>query len=572
MNPAGTAFIYASAQIVLFLSVLALIAKPLGAYILRVYSGERTILSFVLRPVEKLVYRLCGIDPDDEMSWKGYAFAAVAFGLVSGAAMYLLLRTQQWLPFNPQHFGNLPPDLAWNTTASFITTTNWQFYAGENTLSYLSQMAGCAWQNFIAGATGLAVALAFIRGLTRSNASRLGNFWVDLVRGVLYVLLPISVLATLIFVWQGIPQNLNPYVMLTSIEGFHQTITGGPMASQEIIKLLGGNGGGFVAANSASPNENPTAITNFLELLAMFFIPASLTYTFGKMSGNVRQGWLIFSAMALLFVIGFAASQVAETAGNPLIHQLGANGGNMEGKEARFGVSGAGISLAVATDSGAGASNFAYDSLTPIGGLVALIDMQIGGIIFGGVGSGLYGMLIVAILTVFIAGLMVGRTPEYLGKKIERREIQFVILAVLVVPLVVLIPAAVAVLTPAGLATLGNAGPRGFTEIIYAFSSSAVGNGSAFAGLGANTFYELLLGVVMLAGRYLTMIPALALAGSFAKQPVRGSTRGTFRTDSLLFLFLLVAVAIVDSALVFLPADTLGPIAEHLLLGQGKTF
>ena len=564
--------VYAAGQALVFFAVLALLVKPLGDYMLRVFAGERTPLSSLLRPIEAAFYWICRIDAGEEMHWKTYASSVLAFGLVSAGAMYALLRTQQWLPLNPQHFGNMAPDLAWNTAASFVTTTNWQFYSGESTLSYLAQMAGCAWQNFVAAGTGLAVAMAFIRGLTRPSGRTLGNFWVDLTRGTLYVLLPLCVGGTLLLVWQGIPQNFNAFADVTSLEGFKQTITGGPMASQEIVKLLGGNGGGFVAANSSSPNENPTPLSNMLELLAMFLIPGALTYTFGKMARDTRQGWAIFTAMSLLFAAGFFASQFAEAAGNPLVHALGVGGGNMEGKEVRFGVDGAGLSLAVATDSGAGAANFAYDSLSPIAGLIALIDMQIGEVIFGGVGSGLYGMLVLAVLTVFIVGLMVGRTPEYLGKKIERREIQYVILALLAVPLAVLVPAAVASLTPAGVATLGNGGPHGFSEIVYAFSSSAAGNGSAFAGLGTSTFYNVALGLVMLTGRYLPMIPALALAGAFVAQPVRPLTGGTFRTDSALFTLLLVGVALIDSALVFLPADTLGPVAEALLLAGGKTF
>jgi K+-transporting ATPase ATPase A chain len=563
---------YACVQASVFLVVFGLLVRPIGDYIARVFAGERTLLSGIFRPIEAALYRLCRIDPSEDMHWKTYAFAVLAFGVVSGATLYVMLRTQAWLPLNPQHFGNIAPDLAWNTAASFVTTTNWQFYSGENALSYLTQMAGCAWQNFVAAATGLAVVIAFLRGLTRANIATIGNFWVDLVRGTLYVLLPICVIGTVFFVWQGIPQNFNAYATVHSLDGFAQTITGGPMASQEIIKLLGGNGGGFVGANSSSPNENPTPLTNFIELMAMFLIPGALTSTFGKMARNTRQGWMIFAAMVVLFVGGFVLSQYAESAGNPLVHTLGLSGGNMEGKEVRFGIDGAGLSLAVATDSGAGASNFAYDSLTPLGGFVAMMNMQIGEIIFGGVGSGLYGMLVLAVLTVFIIGLMVGRTPEYLGKKIERREIQYAVLALLAVPLVVLVPAAIAARVPQGIATLGNSGPHGFSEIIYAFSSSAVGNGSAFAGLGANAFYNVLLGCVMLAGRYLPMIPTLALAGAFAVQPLRPATSGTFRTDTTLFAILLIAVALIDSALVFLPADTLGPIAEQLLMAAGKTF
>ncbi len=541
-------------------------AAVLAPYITNVFEGRRTWLSAVLLPVERAVYRLCGVDPQQEMTWVEYALAALAVSLVGLAVLYVLLRVQALLPLNPQHFSSLSPELAWNTAISFSTTTDWQFYAGENTMSYLSQMMGLAWQNFLAAATGLAAGIAVIRGFARRRSSTLGNFWTDFVRGLLYVLLPLSVLFALLFAWQGIPQNFSPYIAATSAEHFVQSITGGPMASQEAIKLLGGNGGGFVAANSASPNENPTGLSNLLELLAMFLIPAALPLVFGRMTGSPRAGRAILLAMFVLFGAAFVCAQFAESAGNPLVHALGVSGGNMEGKEQRFAVDNAGLSLAVATDSGNGASNFAYDSLMPLGGLVAMVNMQLAEIVFGGVGSGLYGMLVFAVITVFIAGLLVGRTPEYLGKKIERREIQFALLAVLIFPALILAGTAVAAVIKPGLATLTTSGPHGFSEILYAFTSVAANNGSAFAGLGPNLFYDLVTGVVMLGGRFLVMIPTLALAASLASRPVNDKTTGTFRTDDTFFAGLLTAVILVVGALTFLPADALGPIAEQVML------
>ncbi len=554
-----------------FFLVLLVCVKPLGIYLDEVFAGRRNVLSRVLGPIEQIVYRICRIDASREMSWRTYAFALLAISVASVAATYAALRCQASLPLNPQHFPNLAPDLAWNTAVSFATTTDWQFYSGENTMSYLSQMAILAWQNFIAAAVGLTVAIALARGLARQKVGTIGNFWVDLTRSILYVLLPLSIVFSLAFLIEGVPQNLHAYLDVKTLDGATQTITGGPMASQESIKLLGGNGGGFVAANSSSPNENPTAFTNFLQLLAMFLIPATLTYTFGRIVRDARQGWAIFWAMSVLFIVGAVAATIPEVAGNPLVHALGVSGGNFEGKDVRFGIGDAGLSLAVATDSTVGAGNFTYDSLTPIGLLVAMVNMQLGEVAFGGVGSGLFGMLAFVLLTVFVAGLLVGRTPEYLGNKIERREITLVILALLAYPISVLVPAALASVAPQGLATLTNAGPHGFSEILYAFSSAAASNGSAMGGLGANTFYRVALGIGMLVARYAAIIPTLALAGAFAAKPRNDSTKGTLRTDSALFVALLIVNVTITGALTFLPADALGPIVEHLQMIGGVT-
>jgi K+-transporting ATPase ATPase A chain len=555
-----------------FLLLIIALAVPLARYMEAVFSGGRTTAGTVLGPLERLIYRICGIDPDLEMTWSGYACAALALALAGAVLLYLILRFQDRLPLNPQHFSGLDPEIAWNTALSFVTTTDWQFYSGENTLGYLAQMTGIAWQNFIAAGAGLAIGVAVIRGFARSQAKTLGNFWVDFVRSILYVLLPLSIVFGLLFVVEGIPQNFNAYATVTNPEGFVQAITGGPMASQEAIKLLGGNGGGFVAANSSSPNENPTGFSNFLELLAMFLIPAAFPFLFGRMVGKPRAGYALMLAMIVLFVAAVAGAQPAESAGNPLVHALGVSGGNMEGKETRLGVPNAGLSLAVATDSGNGSSNFAYDSLTPLGGMVAMIDMQLAEIVFGGVGTGLAGMLVFAILTVFIAGLLVGRTPEYLGKKIERREVQFALLAILIFPALILIPAAIAAVLPAGLATLSNAGPHGFSEILYAFTSLAANNGSSFGGLGSNLFYDISTGLVLLGGRFAVMIPTLALAGALAARTTNEKNTGTFRTDNVFFSGLLIAVIVIVGALTFVPALALGPLAEHLLMLQGKTF
>jgi K+-transporting ATPase ATPase A chain len=557
--------------IVFFLIVLGL-TKPVGSYMARVFAGERTWLTPLLQPVERSVYRLAGVREDEEMTWYAYALAMLAFSVVGLVYMYALLRTQKWLPFNPQHLDNLAPDVAWNTAVSFLTNTNWQFYSGESTMSYLSQMAGLAWHNFVSAAVGIAIAVAVVRGLVRTTVKTLGNFWVDLTRCSLYVLLPISIVAGLFLVSQGVPQNFHAYQEVRSIEGFSQSITGGPMASQEVIKELGTNGGGFVNANSASPNENPNPLTNLIEMVLIFSLGAGLTYTYGKMVKDTRQGWAIFTAMAFVFFVGFITAYWAESAGNPIVHHLGVAGANMEGKECRFGAAASALFATVTTDTSCGAVNSMHDSFMPLGGLVPLVNMQLGEIIFGGVGSGLYGMIVFVVLTVFIAGLMVGRTPEYLGKKIERREVQFAILAVLVTPVLCLVPTAVASIVPVGLATLNNGGPHGFSEILYAFTSTNANNGSAFAGLGPNLFYNLATGVNMMFGRFTVAIPALALAGALAGKKAVPEGVGTFTTHSPIFVALLIGVIVIVGALTFLPADALGPIVEHLFVSQGSTF
>jgi len=564
--------IYGWLQAIVLVLALVPAMNPLGTFMARLFAGERTFLSPVLGPVERGIYRACGIDAAQEMSWSAYALALLAFSIAGFAFLYVLLRTQAWLPFNPQHFANLPPDLAWNAAMSFLTNTNWQFYSGESTMSYLSQMAGLAWHNFVSAAAGIAVAIAVIRGVVRSSATTLGNFWVDLTRATLYVLLPIAFVGALLLAWQGVPQNLDAYRTIRTLEGASQTITGGPMATQEAIKELGTNGGGFVNANSSSPNENPTPFTNILELFLILVIPFALLSTYGRMARDARQGWAIFAAMAILLVAGFAGAYGAEAAGNPIVHAMGVTGGNMEGKETRFGIAGSSLFASITTDTSTGAVNAMHDSFTPLGGLVPIVNMQLGEIVFGGVGSGLYGMLIFVVLTVFIAGLMVGRTPEFLGKKIEARDVQLAILAILVTPVLTLVPTAVAVLLPAGLATLNNAGPHGFSEILYAFTSTNANNGSAFVGLGGNTFYDVATGLNMLFGRFAVAIPALALAGSLARKVAAPAGAGTFTTTSPIFVVLLLGTILIVGALTFLPADALGPIVEHLLVQQGKTF
>ncbi|HEX3458145.1 MAG TPA: potassium-transporting ATPase subunit KdpA [Candidatus Baltobacteraceae bacterium] len=557
---------------IIFFAIVMALTRPLGAYMTRIFQGERTWLSPVFLPLERLIYRLCGVREDEEMTWYAYALSVLGFSVIGLIYLYVLLRTQQWLPFNPQHISNMTPDLAWNTAVSFTTNTNWQFYSGESAMSYLSQMAGLAWHNFVSAAAGIAIAVAVVRGLARTNAKTLGNFWVDLTRCSLYVLLPISIVVGLFLVWQGVPQNFHAYETVKSIEGFTQSITGGPMGSQEAIKELGTNGGGFVNANSAGPNENPTPLTNLVEMLLIFALGAGLTYMYGKMVKDTRQGWAIFTAMALLFFAGFAVAYWAEAAGNPILHHMGVAGANMEGKECRFGAAASSLFATVTTDASCGAVNAMHDSFMPLGGLVPLVNMQLGEIVFGGVGSGLYGMIVFIVLTVFIAGLMVGRTPELLGKKIERREVQFAILAALVTPVLCLVPTAVAAVVPAGLATLNNAGPHGFSEILYAFTSTNANNGSAFAGLGPNVFYNLLTGVNMLFGRFAIVVPVLALAGAMAGKKSVPEGPGTFTTHSPIFVALLLGVIVIVGALTFLPAVSLGPIVEHLLLLQGKTY
>jgi K+-transporting ATPase ATPase A chain len=552
--------------------VVALCVKPLGMHMERVFEGKRVWISWALRPCEVGVYRICGIRQDREMSWKRYAFAVLAFSFMGFVYLFVLLLTQQYLPFNPQNAPNMAPDLAWNTAVSFMTNTNWQFYSGETALSQLSQMAGLAWHNFVSAAVGIAIAVAVMRGLTRRESNTIGNFWVDLTRATLYVLLPICLAGALAFCALGVPQNFNHYTTITTLEGGKQVLPQGPIASQEIIKELGTNGGGYVNANSAAPMENPTPLSNAIQMIAIFLIGAALTYTYGRYARDQRQGWALFAAMSFLFAVGFAAVYAAEAAGNPLLHAAGVAGANLEGKETRFGTAASALFATITTDTSCGAVNAMHDSFTPLGGLVLLLNMQLGEVVFGGVGSGFYGMIVFVILTVFIAGLMVGRTPEYLGKKIERREVQFAILATLVVPVFALIATGIASVLPAAQATLGNSGPHGFSEMLYAYSSGVNNNGSAFGGLGTNMWWNVSMGIVMLAGRLGMIIPVLALAGALAKKRVVATSTGSFGTTSPLFVFLLISVIVIVGALTFFPADALGPVVEHLLMNKGTTW
>ena len=559
-------------QAALVFALVCLLVKPVGAYMARVFEGERVFLTPVLGPVERVIYRLARVDATREMGWKAYAFSVIAFSLVSFAYLYALLRLQAFLPLNPQGFGNLAPDLAWNTAISFMTNTNWQFYSGESTMSYLSQMAGLGWHMFVSASTAIAIAIALIRALARRQMNTIGNFWVDLTRSCLYVLLPIAFVGALLLIWQGVPQNFDGYTTATTIEGAKQSIPQGPMASMEIIKELGTNGGGFVNANSASTWENPTGLSNLIELVCIFLLGGALTYAFGRYVKNQRQGWALFAAMTTLFLGGFIVAYWAEAAGNPAVHALGVLGGNMEGKETRFGIAASALFATMTTDTSCGAVNAMHDSFTALGGLVPLFNMQMGEVVFGGVGSGFYGIIYYAILTVFIAGLMVGRTPEYLGKKIERKEVQLAILAALVVPVFALIPAGIASVLPTALATLNNGGPHGFSEVLYAYTSTVNNNGSAFAGLGSNTWWNISTGVVMLFGRIAIMIPVLALAGALVRKQAVATTAGTFQTTSSIFVVLLIGVILIVGALTFFPADALGPIVEHLLNLQGKVY
>jgi K+-transporting ATPase ATPase A chain len=567
-------------QFALYSLVLLATVRPLGAYMARVFEGERTWLDPILRPIERLIYWIGGVNSKDEMGWRQYAFALLGFSAVSLAVTYVLERVQQWIPFgNPQHLAAVGPDLAWNTAASFTTNTNWQSYVPEQTMSYLTQMAALATHNFFSAAVGIAAAIALIRGIKRAKSGTIGNFWVDATRAILYILLPISIVFALALVAQGVPQNLNAYTEAHTLEGATQTIAQGPVASQEAIKMLGTNGGGFFNANSAHPFENPTPLTNFLEMLSIFLIPAGLTYTLGRMTGSPGHGWAVFAAMFVLFAAGFASLYWAEAQPHPALHgavQAGnpAGPGNMEGKETRFGVSQSALFATITTDASCGAVNTMHDSLTPLGGMVPLVNIMLGEVIFGGVGSGLYGMLIFVVLAVFIAGLMVGRTPEYLGKKIEAYDVKMSMLYVLIFPLIILSLAAVFVLSPKiGLSSLANQGPHGLTEILYAFSSATGNNGSAFAGLNANTWwYNVVLGWAMLAGRFLMVVPVLALAGNMAQKKSVPPSPGTFPVNGSLFAILLVGVILILGALTFFPALSLGPILEHFLLHQGQLF
>ncbi len=568
-------------QLAVYFLIVAVISVPLGLYMARVFSHERTLLDPVLSPVEKLIYKICGIHPGVEMGWAGYATSMLAFSLISMIFLYALQRLQYYLPFNPQGLAGVAPGLAFNTAASFATNTNWQAYSGEQTMSYLTQMLGLTSHNFLSAAAGIAMAAAVIRGFARRSAKTIGNFWVDLTRTTLWVLIPISLIFALVLVWQGVPDNLGPYVNATTLEGDSQTIAEGPVASQEVIKELGTNGGGFMNANSAHPYENPTPLTNLLEMLAIFSIGAGMTHTFGKMVGDRRQGWTLFAVMSILFVVGAGAAGLAEQHGNPQFTAMGIDpaasgaqsGGNMEGKEVRFGIVESAMWATATTDTSCGAVNSMHDSYTPLGGLVPMINMQLGEVIFGGVGSGLYGIIVMAVLAVFIAGLMVGRTPEYLGKKIEAREMKLAMLYVLIFPAVILIPTAVATVLPAGLSSMSNPGPHGFSQILYAYTEAGANNGSAFAGLNANTaFYNVTMAIVMLLGRFMMAIPALAIAGSVAAKKTTAVSAGTFPTDGVPFVLLLIGVILIVGALTFFCAVALGPIVEQLLMASGKLF
>ncbi len=568
-------------QIVVFVVVVALLARPMGSYMARVFKREKTLLDPILRPIEKLIYRICGVDPDREMRWTTYTSTMLIFSMVCTIVLYAILRLQSIHPWNAAHAPSMDPYLAFNTAVSFVTNTNWQAYSGETSASYFTQMFGLTWQNFISAGVGIALAIAFIRALARHSVEEIGNFWADLVRSCLWVLLPLSIVLCLIFVSQGVIQNLSHYTHAITVEGARQTIAQGPIASQEAIKMIGTNGGGFFNANSAHPYENPTPITNLLQVLAIFLIPAGLTYTFGRFVGNQKQGWALFAAMMVLFVMGVSGVYWAEQQGNAILTHSGVNqsitaaqsGGNMEGKEVRFGISGSALFATATTDASCGAVNSLFDSYTPLGGGIVMLNIALGEIIFGGVGSGLLGMLVYAILAVFIAGLMVGRTPEYLGKKIEGKEMKMAMLAVLVLAASILGFSAVASVTHAGLASRANMGPHGLTEILYAATSATGNNGSAFAGLNANTpFYNTVLGLAMLIGRFLFIVPIMAIAGSLVKKKRVPESSGTFPTTGPVFVGLLVGVILIVGALTFFPAYALGPVVEHLLMHAGRVF
>ena len=585
-------------QIGLFVAVLFLITKPLGIFLVRVFERQKTWLDFLLRPVEKLIYRLTAVDETREMRWTEYAVAMLAFSGVSMVLLYLMERVQswKWLPFNPQGFASLAPDLAWNTAASFTTNTNWQAYVPETTMSYLTQMAGLAYHNFASAAVGIALAIALIRGISRRESNTIGNFWVDLTRCFLWVLLPICLVVALVFVSQGVVQNLRPYAVAQVVQP--QTISGtdaggkatskvvtqqiiatGPVASQEAIKMFGTNGGGFFNANSSHPFENPTPFTNFLQILLIFAIPSALTYALGRMTHASRHGWAVWAAMLALFLVGVTTAYWAEARGNPLL--VGVNqqasatnpGGNMEGKEVRFGIANSALFATVTTDASCGAINSWHDSFTPLGGLVPLVNILLGEVVFGGVGSGLYGMVVFVIMAVFLAGLMVGRTPEYLGKKIEAYDVKMAALAVLIFPLTVLLLSAVSSASGFGTSSITNPGPHGLSQILYAYTSAAGNNGSAFAGLNANTlWYNSSTGIATLLGRFFAVIPILAIAGNLGRKKHVPQSAGTFPVTTPLFTGLLVSTVVIIGALTFFPVLSLGPILEHLLMLAGRSF
>jgi len=580
-------------QILFFLLVVLALTKPLGAFMTRVFNREKTFLDPVLRPIEKLLYRLTGVDEAKEMRWTEYAGAMLIFSGVTMAVLYFLQRVQSHLPLNPQKLPGVAPDLAFNTAASFTTNTNWQAYVPETTMSYLTQMAGLAYHNFISAAVGIALAIAIVRGIARREQNTIGNFWVDMVRATLWVLMPICILGALFLVWQGVPQNLKPYetvqlldpqtVQTTDSSGKattqivkEQTIAQGPVASQEMIKELGTNGGGFFNTNSSHPYENPTPLTNLFEMVLIFAIGSGLTYTLGQMTHSPRHGWAVWCAMAILFLAGITAGYAAEARGNPLL-QTPANhlqaAGNMEGKEVRFGIANSALWSVVTTDTSCGAVNSMHDSFTPLGGMIPLVNILLGEVVFGGVGSGLYGIIVFIILSVFIAGLMVGRTPEYLGKKIEAFDVKMAMLTVLIYPLFVLVYTGIAVVSKFGLSSLANAGPHGLSEIFYAYAEAGANNGSAFAGLNANTlWYNSSMASTMLFGRFFMVIPVLAIAGSLVRKKHVPESSGTFPVTTPLFSGLLISVILIVGALTFFPALSLGPILEHLLMYAGKTF
>ncbi len=583
-------------QIGLFLLVIFILTRPLGVFMTRVFSGEKTFLDPVLRPVERIVYRLTGVDEKHEMRWTEYAAAMLLFSGVSMALLYLIERTQKWLPLNPQKLPNVDPALAFGTAASFSTNTNWQAYSGESTMSYLTQMAGLAYHNFASAAVGIVLAVVVIRGIARKETDKLGNFWVDTTRCLLWVLLPVCLVGSLVLVSQGVVQNLKPYttvqllepqaVQVTGADGkattqlvTQQVIAQGPVASQEIIKEFGTNGGGFFNANSAHPFENPTPFSNFFEMALIFAIPSGLTYTLGRMTGSQRHGWAVWAAMAFLFFAGVTTAYWAEARGNPLLpgtdQRAGAlhSGGNMEGKEVRFGIANSALFTTVTTDASCGAVNSQHDSFTPLGGMVPLINIMLGEVVFGGVGAGLYGMIVFVILAVFIAGLMVGRTPEYLGKKIESYDVKMAMLAILILTFTILGFSAIAVVKPFGTSSISNPGPHGLSQVLYAYVSSTGNNGSAFGGLSVNTrWYNTSTAVAQLLGRFFMIVPILAIAGSLARKKTVPESAGTFPVTGLLFTGLLVGVILIVGALTFFPALSLGPILEHLLMLAGKTF
>jgi K+-transporting ATPase ATPase A chain len=560
-------------QILLYCAVIVALAKPLGWYMTRVFNGERTLLSPILRPVERGLYWIGGVDERREQHWLTYTVAMLFFHVGGFLILYAVMRLQAVLPFNPAEQSAVAEDLSFNTAISFITNTNWQNYGGESTMSYLVQMLGLTHQNFLSAATGIALAVALIRGFSRSSIRTIGNFWVDVTRTTLYVLLPICVVYTLFLVWQGIPQTLGAYVEATTLEGAKQTIAVGPVASQVAIKMLGTNGGGFFNANAAHPFENPTALSNFVQMLSIFLIGAALTNVFGRMVGNQRQGWAILAVMGVLFLSGVAVTYWAEANGTTALDALGLTGGNMEGKEVRFGIVASSLFAVITTAASCGAVNAMHDSFTALGGMIPLINMQLGEIIVGGVGAGLYGMLIFVVVSIFVAGLMVGRTPEYVGKKIEAREVKMAMLAILVLPLMYLGWTAVAVVLPPAVASMANAGPHGFTEVLYAYTSQTGNNGSAFAGLTGNTlFYNLTGGVAMFVGRFFMIVPAMAMAGSLAGKKSIPPSAGTLPTTGGLFVGLVVGVILIIGGLTFFPALALGPIVEHLAMNAGTLF